>query len=218
MTQQLKKWIDWLSVIHDEIQQLLIARDTFWTVQEIIKLNTAIQKPNVFYGYLGDSYISHMLIGIRRQIKTDKDKTSISLAQLLDEIHNSPTVLSREYFVGLYKGSTVEENANHDFDTIFQANKENYISPRMVKADFDKLKSVAKKCEDFADKRVAHRDKRKPIQPLTFREVDDVVDLLDKLYVKYHLIFHASHMDSLMPIHQDDWESIFDQPWRLPNQ
>jgi len=91
MDPRLAKWIRWLKVVHDEIQQLVMAKDTFWEVQEMIKANKKIQKPSSFYQYLGNTYVSHSVIGMRRQLKVDSQ--SISLARLLTEMAETPEVV-----------------------------------------------------------------------------------------------------------------------------
>jgi len=159
MDSKLKKWIRWLKVIHDDIQQLLIKRNIFWEVQEIIRTNVALHKPSSFYGYLGDTYVAYISIGIRRQIKIHPQ--SISFARLLTEIANTPAVLSRKYYVSLYKGSTVEQFANRDFDRFCGAGK-THISLGMVLTDLAELNRAAFLVEEFADKRIAHHDKQKP--------------------------------------------------------
>jgi len=211
MDQRLKKWIKWLRVCKNEIQDLLIYRDIFWNVQKLIKKNKAIQKPSRFYGYFGDTYISYVVIAIRRQVKIDKQ--SISFARLLKEISENPKHISRKYFTDLYKGSNVEEKADSDFNEI-SVDENDFISPDMVNKDFLLLKKTAQKIEDFADKKIAHRDKRQLKTILTFKDVDDCIDVLAKLYMKYHLIFHGSALISLKPTYQYDWMAIFDEPWR----
>jgi len=213
MDQRLKKWIKWLKVCEVEIQGLLTYRDIFWNVQELIKNNQAIQKPSSFYWYLGDTYISHVAIAIRRQVKIDKQ--SISFARLLNEIAGDPKHVSRKYFTDLYKGSNAEHRADSDFDR-FSGKGKDFISSDMVLSDLSTLQKTAKKIEKFADKRIAHIDKSKPKIIPTFQDVDDCIDILDKLYVKYHLVFHASASSSLMPTYQYDWMAIFDDPWRIP--
>ena len=86
----------------------------------------------------------------------------------------------------------------------------------MVNSDLRELSRTASKVEDFADRFIAHHDKRRSKELPTFNEVDACLDVLDKLYVKYHLIFHASSMDSLMPTYQYDWQEIFEVPWLSP--
>ena len=214
MDPKLAKWLKWFAVVHDEIQQLLIAKDIFWSVQDLVKANPQIQKPSAFYKYLGDTYISHVLIGIRRQVKVDPN--AISFVRLLTEINESPEKFTRKYFTSLYSGSLVENRADKEFDEFCQAKGTDYISPDMVQNDITVIRTTAARCEDFADRRIAHRDTRDPRSLPTFNEVDDVVNVLDRIYVKYHLIFHAGAMSSLMPIYQYDWQEVFDERWRLP--
>ncbi len=60
---------------------------------------------------------------------------------------------------------------------------------------------------------MAHWDKRKPTVVPTFEELDDCIKLLDQVYVKYHFLFHAESMDTLIPTYQYEWKSIFCEPW-----
>ena len=210
MDDKLKKWLRWLKIVHDDVQQLLVKQNIFWEVQQIIKNNKELHKSSSFYDYLGDTYIAYITIGIRRQIKNNNQ--SVSFSRLLNELIEAPTVLSRKYYTGLYKGSVIEDIADKDFNR-FCNKGESYISKSMVIADLKKLNKTALIIEDFTDKRIAHHDKRKPKALPKFNEVDACIDVLDKLYVKYHLIFHASAMDTLMPTYQYDWKEIFEVPW-----
>jgi len=210
MDKKLKKWLRWLDVIKTEVQNLVMAKRTFHEVQQLISDNPMLHQPNSFYGYLSRTYVSHVVIGIRRQIKCDKQ--SISMARLLEELIESPQVLTRKYYVDLYKGSIVENFADQDFNK-FAAPGMPYIDSTHVAADLTRLRNYTKRCEDFADKRVAHRDKTEPKELPTFMEVDECIALLDELYVRYFMLFHASHMDSLLPTRQFDWRAIFRVPW-----
>jgi hypothetical protein len=213
MDQKLQKWIKWLKLINEEITQLVIARDIFWSVQELIKKNKDIQKPSSFYEYFANTYIAFIVMGIRRQIKNDQQ--SISFVRLLSEIADQPQIISREYFKSLYKGSTVEFLADNDFNQFCKNPGDEFISREMVIDDICRLREVARILEDFADKMVAHLDKKKPKIIPSFQNVNEAIDFLDKLYIKYHLMFHAESMETLMPVYQYDWKQIFDFPWRL---
>jgi hypothetical protein len=216
MDPKLIKWIRWLKSIEVEITQLVVARDIFWSVQKLIEGNKAIQKPSSFFKYMGDTYISFIVMGIRRQIKIDGK--SISFARLLSEIECYPEKISRQYFRKLYKGSSVELLADNDFDQFCINSGDPYISSIIVRNDLMELRKMACLCEEFADKIIAHRDKRDPKILPTFKDADDTINFLDKLYVKYHLIFNAESMKSLMPVYQYDWKQIFDFPWRVKNK
>jgi len=210
MDSKLDKWIRWLEVIHDDIQKLVINRNIFWEVQKIIEDNKRIQKPSSFYNYLGDTYVAYVAIGIRRQIKIGAE--SISFAKLLSEISKNPTLLSRTYYKSLYKNTSIESHADRHFDNI-SGGKGKHVSVEMVKSDLEELKQTVLRIEDFSDKRIAHHDRRKPKKIPTFSEVDKSLDMLEKLYVKYHLLFHATSMTTLLPTYQYDWKEIFIYPW-----
>ncbi len=210
MDGRLEKWIKWLGIIERDVQQLLIKRNIFWEVQDIIRNNDALHRPSSFYSYLGDTYVAYISMGIRRQVKIDG--TSISLARLLTEMAATPNVLSREYYTGLYQGSNVAHLADRDFDRFCGSDKQ-CISSDMVLADLEELNRVVSSIEEFADKRIAHHDKRKPKVLPRFDQVDSCLDALDRLCCKYHGVFHATATSSLMPVYQYDWKEIFTIPW-----
>jgi hypothetical protein len=210
---KLQKWIKWLKLINEEITQLVIARNIFWSVQEMIKKNKDIQKPSSFYEYLAYTYIAFIVMGIRRQIKNDYQ--SISLVRLLSEIAEQPQIISRKYFKSLYQVSAVEFLADNDFNQFCINSGDEFISREMVINDICHLREVARVLEVFADKMIAHLDKKKPKVIPSFQNVDETIEFLDKLYIKYHLMFHAESMETLMPVYQYDWKQIFDFPWRI---
>lgn len=207
---KLVNWLCWLKVIKGEVQELVIAKDTFQEVQKLIDDNPLLHQPSSFYYYLSNTYVSHVVIGLRRQLKCDNQ--SISMARLFVEMIETPQAFTRAYYANLYKDSVVEDLADKDFDK-FAAPGAPHINPSLVTADLARLRDASRRCEDFADKRVAHRDKREPKELPTYNEVHVCIDLLDELYVRYFLLFHASSMESLLPVRQHDWKAIFRVPW-----
>lgn len=213
MDPRLRKWLRWLDVVKIEVQELVIAKHTFHEVQKMIDANPKLKTGNSFYRYFTNTYVSHVVMGLRRQIKTDPQ--SISFALLLKEMTETPEVLSRRYYVSLYEGSVVEDLADKDFDRI-AAPGSPHIDCAKVAADLQRLCDATKKCEEFADKRLAHRDKSEPKSPPTYNEVDDCIDLLDELFVKYQLAFYAKTSVTLLPVWQYDWKEIFRTAWIEP--
>lgn len=210
---KLKKWLRWMKVIRKDVGMLLRDTNMFWEVQDIIRANPRIQKPGTFYRYLGRTYLSHALAGLRRQIKPNKD--SISLVGLLKELAEIPEELSFKYYCSILSGTTTDQMEaiiKGDFKKYADASG-TYVCPQMVKADRDGLKSAVEACEGFADKRIAHWDKDEPEDVPTFGELDECIKLLDKTYVKYHVLFYAEWMDTLMPTYQYNWKSVFLEPW-----
>jgi hypothetical protein len=216
MDKKLEKWLKWLDIIKSEIRELVVAKHTFHEVQKIISDNPELHEANSFYRYFTNthvSHVSHVVSGVRRQVKCDDQ--SISLARLLTEMVASPQILSRDYYVSLYKGSLVEGFADKDFNRFADPNCK-HIDPDRVSCDLKHLRETSAACEDFADRRVAHRDRRDPKQLPTYKQLDDCIDMLDSLFVRYCLLFHATNMRSLLPTRQHDWKKIFRVPW-IPN-
>ncbi|MHB8679606.1 MAG: hypothetical protein ACYC7G_07720 [Rudaea sp.] len=201
-------------MIKEELSDLVIARYTFQSVQKIISENPALHIHSSFYDYFAQTYVSHVVIGLRRQIKIDQ--RSISMARLLAEMIDTPEVLTRAHFVSLYADSAIPGYADTDFNQFAKAGAPN-VDPDLIRVDLERLKSTVARCEDFADKRVAHRDTREPKALPTFNEVDECIEVLDKLWVRYFLLFHAQGMDSLLPTWQYDWTAIFRVPWIIEN-
>lgn len=210
MDPQLAKWLRWMPIIRSELRNLMVSKDVFWDTQRIIRRNKQLQKPSAFYRFLGEAYGSHIISGIRRQMKSDEQ--SISFGRLLEEMAANPKAVPRLWYKKLYEGSVVVDLADADFDR-FAGKGKGHVSSTMVLRDLARLKKVGANCEEFADRRVAHRDKRDVSSPPTFREADRCVDLLDRLYCKYRLLLFAEHIDTLLPTYQYDWKVIFEVPW-----
>ena len=195
-----------------EIRSLSVNRNIFWEVQNVIKNNPKIQKPSSFYEFLGSTYVISALMGVRRQIKINKD--SISFAKLLKEIFDTPEILSRDRFVALYKGSAVEHLANRHFDK-FAGKVGSHVDPDLIRLNLEELNIKARKCEKFADQRIAHFDKRASKNIPTFKDLDDCIDFLEELIKMCYLLFRAISLTSILPVYQYDWKAIFREPWLL---
>jgi len=223
MDDRFNKWNKWIDVILSEITQLFIERDIYWNVQEIIKNNPKIHKPSTFYNFLNNAYGSISLMRVRKQIKIDKD--SISFAKLLQEICNTPEILSRTRYFENYKGSsvekiahkmgkTVEEYRSKDFDQ-FAGKRGEYVDPKIIISDLEELRLKAENCENYADKRIAHYDKKSIDNIPTYEELNNCIDYLGELTKKYYLLFRAGVLTRILPERQSkyDWKAIFREPW-----
>lgn len=213
MKQRLEKWLHWLEIIRNEVRELVKAKYTYHEIINIIDNNPHLNKQdNLFYKYLADTYTSHTVIGVRRQIKCGKG--SISIACLLREICATPYVLSRKYYIALYQSPAIEW-ADEDFNQYASPNSK-YIDSSLVNNDLISIREASKGLESFADRHVAHRDQSGLKEPPTYNEVDSCIELLEKLYIKYHKLFHAEDIDTLLPEPPHDWKNIFRVPW-LPS-
>lgn len=212
MDNRFEKWKEWLDVILSEIEDLSWDRYIFREVRDMIRNNPKIQKPSYFYEFLGNLYGERVLMVVRRHVKTKGN--SISFARLLEEICETPQFLSRTRFVALYKGGPSEHLANEHFEE-FGGKRGSHVYPKRVESDLETLKGKLRKCEDYADKRIAHRDKRPPKRIPTFADLDNCIDFLVKLVDKYHRLFRGRSIDPILPVGQSshDWKAIFTEPW-----
>jgi hypothetical protein len=208
--QKLDKWLSQFKQVKSEIQHLCLARQVFLETQEIIKGNEDIHLPSAFYGFLSSSYASYAVISVRRLVRNHKD--SISFTGLLKDIADNANMITVEWYESLYEGSVAYHMARRDFEQF--SNKDNkFLCTEMVLRDLSSMKSSASKIEDYADKVVAHLDKREPAEIPTFDELHSFIDYLDKLACKYQLLLTASCSSSMNPTIQENWKKIFEYPW-----
>ena len=215
MDQKFEKWNKWICIIYKDVVKLVEHQQIFEKVQNIIRANPEIQKPNEFYRFLEDTYGAFIAIGIRRQIKPQEGG---SLVGLLTEIIENPSVMSRKRFVELYEAN-MQSGASHTFDERFSGSCTDHIDPAIVQRDLDELEAHTCKVEKYADKCVAHTDKQVPPIP-TFAELDPPIDCLKKLTTKYSLLIKAEDLtNTFVPpfIGEFDIEVIFSVPWIRPN-
>lgn len=204
-----------MKVIEDEIGVIVMDNHTYYEVAKLINTNPLLNRPNSFYDYFSRAYISHTVMGMRRQIK--RKDPSVSIARLFEEMIATPEAFTREYFVSLYKMSSMKKYANQDFER-FAKHGALHIDPELIREDLTRLDNAARNFEEFSDKRIAHRDKGVVQKIPTFEEVDRCVALLDELFAKYYLLFYASEMDSLLPVWHYDWKDIFLTPWLIRDE
>ncbi|HET6396105.1 MAG TPA: hypothetical protein VFF91_04635 [Pseudoxanthomonas sp.] len=107
------------------------------------------------------------------------DKDSISLAGLARDI-----LENRDKVKGLSVGD--------DFESIT-----------------DRFTQCVKKVEAFADRVIAHRDRRAPSHMPTYSEVDEAIDAMDRLSIQCSLAIGADYCDTCKPTVQYGWLLIF---------
>lgn len=206
MDHKLLKWLKWLDVIKVEISELLIGRNIFWQLLELIESNKVSKGKLILGHYLCSSYVSHVVMGIRRQIKVDKQ--SISFARLLEEIIEKPDLISREYFKRLYINSPIAHKADSHFNQ-YSMDVYDHIDPQIVKTDLEQLKKYSNNIKMLSDQRLAHRDKRGFKSVPKIAELESCIETFEIIYSKYYLIFHAEHVDLLPDYHKPDLKQMF---------
>lgn len=190
---KLSKWREWMKVIEPDIRLLLRDARTFWELRIIIHGH---QRTKGFhYGYLERSYLTHALVGLRQQIKPDEGR--ISLVGVLNDIAKNPEELSRSYFESV----CLDPNEAANF-ALYADVDGAHVCPHMIAKDMARLTLALDACEKFADDRLSYLEKHEVKSAPTYKEFKDCFKVLDKTYVKYHLLFNADGLKTLQPPRQ----------------
>jgi hypothetical protein len=211
MDQKIEKWIRWLEQIRIEVQQLVNYTNIYKEIGDVWNGHPLLMtKPHLFPEFLGSCYATHLVAGVRRQIKIDSN--SISLMRLLREIIDNPKSITRSYYHEIYGDGAASNFADVDFDKYCACPGDEFIDVGPVTQDMTEFKIAVRKIEKYADKRVAHTDKSKP-QDLTYGEVNEGVGLLSNIYRRYDLLINARNRETLMQPLPSEWKDIFRFPW-----
>jgi hypothetical protein len=73
----------------------------------------------------------------------------------------------------------------------------------------DHFTQCVKKVEAFADRVIAHRDRRAPSYTPTYNEVDEAIEAMDRLSIQCSLAIGADYGDTCKPTVQYGWLLIF---------
>lgn len=211
MEHKYNKWVRWIDTICAEVEQLCYLKHIFLEVQAIIHANHSLPPGNSFYEFLNHGYTALGVMGVRRQVKQQKD--SISLASLLIDIQDNPQIISLQKFKSLYDESIFDRELAESHFSGFKTPDADHVDPGMVTRDIASLRDSVKGCEDFADRKLAHSDPRTVAPHPTFNDLHACVDLIEELALKYRLILTAKGGNSLTPIILGNWKAIFKVPW-----
>jgi len=207
------EWISTLEHIENAVSKLLWNRYLFREFMDIVEKNPNLPANNFLIVWIWENYLLNAAIGVRRMV--DRDNRSASLYLLLKGIKENPEILSRGRYTELFKDSGFANDYNYIngcFDRLVGKGK-SYIDPEDVEKDIELLLKIrADKLVTYVDKTIAHLDKKKIKKIPTIKDLDDSIDLLEKLVQKYYPIFHAASI-GLLPKEQVPWKNIFKIPW-----
>jgi hypothetical protein len=209
--QKLEKWEFWLETIYQEIVHLAASRQIYTETVNIILANENLPKENYFLAYLQEWYVHSIVMGLRRQLKTGDD--NVSLAGLPKDVAGASHLLSRERFVSLVsKYGRGKKQPNATFDK-YAGEGAQSLDPQQICEDLRRFKDIAAKCEEYADRLVAHRDKRGVSVVPTYKDLADALTFMDKLLKKYFFLIRCNTLTTVRSKFPRNWKVIFKQPW-----
>jgi hypothetical protein len=236
------RWRRWVSRLEDELQSLLISRQTFTRVADIVHSNPRIQTPYHFHVWLVHNYVFALSVRIRKLMDPGKrkrirklmdpgkrkGKESVSLLRLLKEIEDSPGAITRRSFLRQSRGE-IRRAMGKEFDHI-AGSGEPSLPAWVPREDRERVEQAHRRIRRWVNKRFAHLDQRNlSLRPPTLDEMNDVVDLLAHTFLKYRLLLKRGSyrldparikhpvrrydLSSILPVLQDDWTSVLEHPW-----
>jgi hypothetical protein len=212
---------EWLDTICDGVTEAVVNDHIFWEVQKIIRDNPRLQNvSNIFYVWMGSTFVHSTVLSVRRQVDGGSD--SISLYRFLLELKSYPDLITRDYHRSLYKPREhfpefAADAADHTYDRYVGENAV-VLDVAAIEQEIESLNAASEKLHHYADRIVAHYDKRGLNQPVPkFDELTACIGVLEKLVLRYVLLLRGAWQDTLLPTFLDDWKNIFGFPW-IPNE
>ncbi len=210
-----EKWRSWANIIKDDIQDIVNDHQVYtYFVQmvdeniEHIKIHHGIK----FYAFVTKCYTISASSCIRRHLK--KNDKSISLIKLLEQIHKS----SNQFSYDFYKQQFPDEDEKFEWQKMtFESFSVDMrlISENIIKNDIDELLRIAGKISDLTDRVIAHLDKRGKKDIVTFDDLNQSIEIINKIACKYITLITGIGYATLKPSILYDWKRIFSVPFDL---
>jgi hypothetical protein len=158
-------------------------------------------------------------IAVRRLADSGGQDNTISIGRLLADIAKNAHLLTRQRFVKGYEDETEQREWAREM-SVEQADRDwrrfggdgDAFDATKVAPDLEQLKVTVNSVAAFADRQVAHIDRRGVKQSPTFAELDKAIEVLGEVLGMYSVLIKGSRMAFYEPTIQDDWKSPFRRP------
>ena len=211
----------WLKVVKTAVQNMHLDDKMFWTVQNIINDDPRQHDRSAgFQRHYANCYAPAAAAGIRRLVKPRTPRSDcISLLGILEEFKKYPDLLGREHYLGFFHDadqSLVNMNGTGYFDKVAGAGAD-AVPSAVIDGHIAEMEAACEHVEAFADKRVAHWDRKAPKDKApSFKDVTEAITALDLITRFYHLLLEGSAPDTLGVSVDETWLDTFAIAW-LPN-
>jgi hypothetical protein len=206
-----EKWQGWLkNDLLQQFQDLIIDQMIADALRKSLGPFAGQEEGADIVLWIARGHIANICLAIRRL--NDKDKQSISLRRLLENLKANAFMLTEDNLVKFRGGELCPSG-----EETTQANIESDLT-----FDIDMLKKYGDKVHEFADKYLAHHDKNAhKIELPTWGDIREAVRCYHYLYRKWGLIVAgmSCQLDDpnpldLLPSDVEDYEEQFKQMWR----
>lgn len=153
-------------------------------------------------------------MGVRRHVKRHDD--SVSLVQILSQMRECAPQLTFQFYLTQFprKDEDVFLWQKPTFKLISSDGVA--ASADIITGDIAKLKQLTVQVEMFADKQLAHLDRKGADGAVTFNDLDRAVETLDDVACKYICLLTGKGYSTLKATVQFDWMKVFRVPLQKP--
>jgi hypothetical protein len=212
------KWETWIDDIQRDVWKLIDYRRWNAVFERVVNANPRLHRGQTIPDYFRDIYTDYAVLAVRRLVR--RDKNSITLTALLDDLRDNHQMLSRNWYRALYK-RPLPGGYVYDDETAFQLADEtfvdftdetgNVVSKSMIKADIANIEETICPIIHFSDRIKAHKDKRGVDQLPPYADLDAAVELLVQCVGKYAVLLTG--MDSMALVDHTNALEVFTFPW-----
>lgn len=210
------KWEQWLEKIQSDVYAIVNNQQIFKYFINVVNANIEHIKAHegvLFCDFVGQCYGVQAASAVRRHIKVDDD--SISLMRLIKQIKQCASQFTYDFYLKRYPIINGQEVQKFKFQEFSDNGK--IISEEKIDNDIKELEKVGRKVADLVDRIIAHLDKRGLSEQVTYDDLEESINILNKMTCKYiRLITNAvAEYLSLEATVQWDWEKIFSVPFDI---
>jgi hypothetical protein len=211
--QRIAKWTKWIEGdVTNEVIQVNHHRQIYERIGEIVREHGDLPE-SAFWEYLGSTYAVSQAVAIRRLVDTHRD--TVSLRNLIAEIADDASRLTRDFWVGLWDTTDPIDVmfAERQWSDHYGGEVGDHLDSAIPARDLERLTTSTDPVKEYVEKHVCHIDRRRPEPTLTFNDLHDASVVVGELFKKYASLLTAKGWALLAPVIQHDWEAVFREPW-----
>ena len=209
-----ERWASAIMKVKDDLQTTVNDRAVFQGFSDLVRENEAwigAHEGMFFCNFVVRAYVAKVALGVRRQVKAQDD--SLSLLRILSQIKDCAPQLTFDFFLKLFPRDP--EYVPWQEPTFKNISADGRVaSAGLINGDIEEIKRLTAEIEAYADRALAHLDKRGYDGKVTFDDLDNAIEALDRIACKYIAVLTGQGYPSLEATVVFDWKRIFSVPWR----
>jgi len=206
-----RRWQRWLKTIQYEVWTLHWNRAMHRRISEIVAANPQINYGNPLHKWMHSNYIAATAIGLRRLIEKPqrgKKYPNLSLQVLLLQIATCPQSISAFNIRRFYRRTEGKSPSSLLLRTQTGTLE---VFPEGIKKAISQLEKRCERIERFADKYIAHHDRKRRLPP-TLGDIDTAIEAVGDLFNEVSVL-PTGKFGTLESNDLGDWEAILRTPW-----